>query len=117
MRIKIVKIDGSAVGYREAILRYLVLFALSTASSAALVLAFFRMPEADYVAYSDSTNKASFLLTYAPSWYQSLQIVILFWTCAELIALLRNNKRRTLHDFMAGTVVIEKPKTPERSER
>src|SRR5580698_5657500 len=38
MRIKIVKIDGGAVGYREAILRYLVLFTLSTASSAALVL-------------------------------------------------------------------------------
>ena len=116
MRIRIVKIDGGAVSYREAILRYSVLFAISTASSAALVLAFFRIPEVDYVAYSDSTNKAGFLQTYAPSWYQSLQIVILVWVCAELIALLSNDKRRTLHDFMAGTVVIEKPKTLARSK-
>jgi uncharacterized RDD family membrane protein YckC len=112
LRIKIVKIDGRAIGYQEAIIRYLVPFAISTASSGALVLAFFRMPEDDYSAYSDSANKAAFLLTYAPSWYPSLQMLILVWAGAELMALLCNDKRRTLHDFMAGTVVIETPKTP-----
>jgi len=117
MRIKIVKIDGGAVGYREAILRYLVLFTLSTASSAALVLAFFHMPEDAYAAYSDSANKATFLLTYAPGWYPSLQMITLIWAAAELVVLLRNDQRRTVHDFMAGTVVIETPKPLARSKR
>jgi uncharacterized RDD family membrane protein YckC len=32
------------------------------------------------------------------------------WIYSEFIVLLTNEKRRALHDFMAGTIVIENPR-------
>lgn len=52
-----------------------------------------------------AANKAFWILTALPS----------LWFVAEVLTMLTNEKRRALHDFIAGTVVI-KPACSSRWE-
>ena len=53
----------------------------------------------------------------APSWFKPVQIFQQIWIWSEFIVLLTNRKRRAIHDFIAGTVVVrEGPNNNGRSE-
>jgi len=41
-------------------------------------------------------------------WNQAINMLIPIWIGSELLVMLTNKKRRALHDFIAGTVVIKK---------
>jgi uncharacterized RDD family membrane protein YckC len=105
MKIRIAKVDGSPVGYKEASIRYSVLFIISVLSSAGLLISALNMPAAEYAALTRKT-RIQHLRELAPAWYQPVQIVGGIWVSSEFVVLLTNRKRRALHDFMAGTVVI-----------
>jgi len=103
--IRILKLDGEPVGYREAFLRYLPDFILGTLMSIAFIIPIFHMTDAEYhsLAFMERTKR---MIELAPSWYKPLQWVQNAWVWGELIVLLTNRKRRALHDFIAGTVVV-----------
>ena len=107
MGIKICKLDGSAIGYREAVLRYLPDFILGFLMSIALIISVFHMTDAEY--HSLTYMKRSMrMIELAPSWYKPLQWIQNIWIWSEFLVLLTNRKRRAIHDFIAGTVVIHK---------
>jgi uncharacterized RDD family membrane protein YckC len=103
--IRIRKLDGEPVGYREAFLRFLPDFILATLGSIAFIIAVFHMTDAEYhsLAIMERTKR---MLELAPSWYSPLHWIQTAWIWGELIVLLTNRKRRALHDFIAGTVVV-----------
>jgi uncharacterized RDD family membrane protein YckC len=103
--IRIRKIDGEPVGYREAILRYSVDFIFYVVLSIGFMIALFQINDTEYHALSrhDQIIKTNTLL---PFWFKYVQIAQGIWLWGELIVLLTNKKRRALHDFIAGTVVI-----------
>lgn len=103
--IRIRKVNGDPVGYREALLRYLPEFILGMLMSVALCLSTLNMTDAEYHALS-FIQRAERLIDLAPPWYKPAQIVHNIWIWGELIVLLTNRKRRALHDFIAGTVVV-----------
>jgi len=105
--VRICKVTGEPVGYREAILRYLPEFILGVLMSIAMLISVFHMSDTEYRALS-FMERAKRMVALAPSWYKPLQIVQNIWVWGELIALLTNRKRRALHDFIAGTVVIRR---------
>jgi uncharacterized RDD family membrane protein YckC len=105
MKMRIAKLDGSPVGYREASIRYSVLFVISLVSSAALVISALNMPDSEYAALTHKT-RVRHLRDLAPAWYQKVEIAGGIWVYSEFAVLLTNRKRRAIHDFMAGTVVI-----------
>ena len=51
-------------------------------------------------------EKTQLLKAYTPSWHGIVDGLSFAWGASELIVLLLNRKRRALHDFIAGTVVI-----------
>jgi uncharacterized RDD family membrane protein YckC len=108
--LRIAKLDGSPVGYRHAWIRYSVLFLITTMSSAALLVSLFNMSDDEYAAFAAARTSIRSLEAGAPAWYQPLQILGSIWVYSEFIVLLTNKKRRALHDFMAGTVVIRNPR-------
>jgi hypothetical protein len=63
------------------------------------------MSDTEYHALS-FMERAKRMAELTPSWYKPLQIIQNVWVWGELIVLLTNRKRRALHDFIAGTVVI-----------
>lgn len=105
LKIKITKTDGTAVGYREALLRYSVTCVLYAISSAGLVMATLQLSDAAYFQLSFK-ERGVHLAELAPSWYGGVVIVEQVWVWSEFIIMLTNKERRALHDFLAGTVVV-----------
>lgn len=109
MGTRIVMEDGSAVTTRAALVRHSVLFALSFLTSAALAYAAAIAPDEPY--HSLTFVQKSMLLTeLAPSWYGAVNVLLQVWVWSEFIAILCNKKKKALHDYMAGTVVVRRPR-------
>jgi uncharacterized RDD family membrane protein YckC len=77
--IRIARLDGSPVGYREAILRYSVLFALTALMSIPVLLATWRMSDADYYSLGFLARNAK-IVAGAPSWYGLINTLLNIWT-------------------------------------
>ena len=105
LKIKIAKIDGRDVGYKEAMLRYVVLFIITIAMSIAMIMVTLEMTDAEYFSMGWQ-KRALYMAERAPSWYSLVNIAMNVWIWSEFITMLMNKKRRAIHDFIAGTVVI-----------
>jgi uncharacterized RDD family membrane protein YckC len=101
--LKICKPDGSNIGYREATLRFLPELLTSLPLSIGVVVTTLNMTDFDYSSLSGFDRLVHMPI---PFWYQSLSIFGLVWFLSELLVMMNNKKRRALHDFIAGTVVI-----------
>jgi len=103
--VRIRKLTGEPVGYREAILRYLPEFLFGLLISIAWLYVEFHISESEFYSLS-SSERAQRIAKLAPSWSRPLKTIENIWIWAELLVLLTNRKRRALHDFIAGTVVV-----------
>jgi uncharacterized RDD family membrane protein YckC len=103
--IRIRKLDGEPVNYREALLRYSPDLVFALLLSVAVIPPLFHITDAEYHSLS-LRERAKHETDFAPSWYKPLRWTATAWNLSELIVLLTNRKRRALHDFIAGTVVI-----------
>jgi uncharacterized RDD family membrane protein YckC len=106
--IRIRKRDGEPVGYREALLRYFPEFVFGLLMSVALIPPLLHMTDAEYQSLS-LRERAKREFELAPPWYKPLRWTQTSWDWGELFVLLTNRKRRALHDFIAGTVVVHAP--------
>lgn len=111
-------VDGAAVTTRAALLRYSVFFVLSVLSSIAIAIATWHMTDQEYfsLGYIERYRK---LVALAPHWYVAIQVMMHTWSGGEFITMLFNKKRRAVHDFIAGTVVVtsRKSSNPPDSSR
>jgi uncharacterized RDD family membrane protein YckC len=105
--IKIVTVTGAPVGWREALLRDSVGIGFGLVSTAATLVAFLQIPESSWS--HDWMRQAQLLRDAKPPWGRAAGTAAPVWFWSELVVLLFNKKRRALHDFMAGTVVIRRP--------
>jgi uncharacterized RDD family membrane protein YckC len=108
MGLRICCVDGSPAGYREAFLRYLPDLILSVLVSIALIYASFAISDAEYHSFG-FLERTQRLTQLTPLWFHPLQIIQQVWVWGEFVVLLTNRKRRAIHDFLAGTVVILRP--------
>jgi len=103
--IKVVKVNGDRVSWNEAILRHSFDIVFAVAGGVAVCIAISKMPSAEYVALTWKARTHRMYELY-PDWYSWVTILSNIWIWSELVVLLLNKKRRALHDFIAGTVVI-----------
>jgi uncharacterized RDD family membrane protein YckC len=114
MGLRITRLDFSPISYREAILRDAPDFILGAIASFAIIIASLKMTDAEYLSLS-TTVQFKTLQDHTPPWYKVIGVIQNIWIWGEFIVLLTNRKRRALHDFIAGTVVIKKPRTKVHS--
>ncbi|SHG49179.1 RDD family protein [Massilia sp. CF038] len=103
--MRIVMLDGSAVTWKASVLRFSVYLMLELAISASDILTAFAMPDDSYLAL-DHTARIEALETYAPWWSDYPSYAVMLWMLACAITLLANQRRRTLYDYQAGTIVV-----------
>lgn len=103
--MRIAMVDGSSVTLKGAILRHIVLIVLSTIQSIGEAIASLKITDAQYLS-TELLKKPEVLATYAPAWYHIVSLLITLWVWSEFITMLFNKKRRAIHDYMAGTVVV-----------
>jgi uncharacterized RDD family membrane protein YckC len=105
--IKIISSNGKKVEWKHAILRHLVLFAITLISIFMMIRAV-GIADESYYASLTWMQKSQYLMSLSPillliyTWSSNI------WIYGELIVLLTNKRKRAVHDFIAGTVIIKK---------
>ncbi len=110
MHIKVLQSDGSKVTYGIATVRSIVNVGISLLFAIAVAIALGRcdpehwpsLAKRDQIVAVHSAFPSGFFVLKATTW---------LWCLAEVISLLVTRTRRAIHDFMAGTIVVEE-KTP-----
>jgi uncharacterized RDD family membrane protein YckC len=105
LKSRIAMVDGSPVTTQASIIRYSVSFILTAATELAILIATLSMSDADYFSMG-YMKRAAQIVSLAPSWYSTTTMLLSVWIWSEFITMLFNKKRRAVHDFMAGTIVI-----------
>jgi uncharacterized RDD family membrane protein YckC len=105
MGLTILKMDGSAITYRESFLKYLPLLCFG-------LLDFFiqswsiAMADATVFDSLDLVSQLEYLESFnpIPSWI--LEVLIIGYYVSSIIMILLNPKKRSMSDYLAGTVVV-----------
>lgn len=105
--LKIIKMDGSDIDWKEAFLRYSVSIAISVISA---LITVYTLIQADAETYDsmDWMEQAQYLQSFASGWQLFFGWVSGLWILAEIITYFANDRSRPVHDMIAGTVVIKK---------
>ena len=104
--LRVARPDGSSLTLKAAVLRYAVGWALTFWSSVLSVGAALSMSNEAYKALG-YLERSDALDALAPMSEVAMWLTVA-WAVACMITMLTNRKRRTLHDFLAGTVVVQK---------
>lgn len=110
LRIEIRTPDGSMIGYRNAFARVVVGWALGVMIVIGEIAASLQLSDATYFSLTASERNARFVDS-APHWFMAALALTIAWSLSDAIVMLSNRKRRALHDFIAGTVVVHKAAT------
>jgi uncharacterized RDD family membrane protein YckC len=107
LKLKVVSLDGEPAGFRRAFYRHSVDLALSVIACALTLSALMSVVEHEFnvLAFAERIDLLS-QRTGAAS--DVLNWIYLAWALSELAVLLMNEKRRALHDYIAGTVVVHR---------
>jgi uncharacterized RDD family membrane protein YckC len=106
--IRVVSMDGEAIGWRQALLRHAVDIAAGAVMAAAGVTALLAISPEVYEA-AGWTERARLTREAQPVWAHWARMASYGWVLSELVVLLLNEKKRALHDYLAGTVVVILP--------
>jgi uncharacterized RDD family membrane protein YckC len=104
--LRIANLDGSRVTLKAVAMRYFPLWAVNLAIAAMTVMAGLGMTDEAYKAL-EYLERSDAMEAQMPL-IEPLTWLMMIWLAASAATLLANAKRRTLHDFIAGTVVVRK---------
>lgn len=104
--VRVVRLDGTSIGFRQAIYRHGVDLILGMLATISAIMALINITDAQYYGASGFIQRSGLIEAAKPSWGGGIDFLENIWVWSELIVLLFNKKRRAIHDFIAGTVVI-----------
>lgn len=105
MRIRVIRIDGERIGWREAALRSSVDLGFSLVMIAAAVMTVYHAPPSVFPFGTVVTQGE--VVTHSSSWGQPIAYTSYAWTLIDALTFFSNAQGRTLHDMIAGTVVVK----------
>jgi uncharacterized RDD family membrane protein YckC len=107
--IRVVTVSGAPILWREAALRFSVDIVLGFLQTSSSMVGLLRLPDPEYssLSWSDRFQRLDQLSPYSGPllWLSNV------WVWSEIVVLLFNKRRRALHDFIAGTVVVHVTKS------
>ena len=115
MGTRVAGIDGSHITWRQAFLRIAVDIAIGIIGWFAIIPAYLQVPLEGYTAL-ELRERYEIVRGFWPAWYPRFMKVQQGWIWSAFALLLLNRKRRTWHDFIAGTVVLQKQPTRRQAK-
>ncbi len=111
--IQLRQLNLDEVGWSESLKRNSIdyLFAVGTISSTAILLLTIPSENVLNLSIEEFAEFSSNRTTILDS---TIVVLSFIWTVSEVIVLLFNKKKRAIHDFLAGTVVVVKQSLPKR---
>lgn len=110
MGIKIVRLDGSPIGFAQANVRYSPYLILGIIAVMGNIEAFNNIPVPSIFFEHGLHERTRLLQQYQPTWVLLSTRVGLFFLLADSIALVISKKKLSVHDLIAGTMVIKTDK-------
>jgi len=104
--IKIINNNGSSAGYVEATKRYFVDILLAIFSGAVMIYSLSIIPEDTFLSLS-IIERSKELKALNPTLNSVHVLLANIWVWSEFIVLLTNSRKRAIHDYIGGTVVIK----------
>ncbi len=105
--IRIAKPNGMRIGWSEAWKRSSVDIVFAFLILVFQVWALFHV-DPQHFSSLGWMKRTKLLQSHMPSWFNSVNILWQVWSWSEIVVLLFNKRKRAIHDFIAGTVVIKK---------
>ena len=106
-KIKVTNPDGSSIDLRQAVLRSSVDIGFAVLTVAAQIIAISHVNPEEYLS-AVWMARIEYIVPLYPSWYDLVAIGTNIWVWGEFFVLLLNKRKRAIHDFIAGTVVINR---------
>jgi uncharacterized RDD family membrane protein YckC len=105
IRMRITMTDGSPITLKAAVIRYMPMLLLAIVSSIATIITSLNLDGSGFesLGYLEKMQAVS---QHAPSWNIVFTWVMWSWWIIGAITLAANARKRAVHDFMAGTVVL-----------
>lgn len=102
--IRVVRETGERISWREAFLRSVMDIVLGVALSTAMTLVLYQLSRAQPgLGWLDRMRQ---YVEHGPTWSRYLGHASTAWFWTEVVFFFSNSKRRAVHDFIAGTVVV-----------
>jgi uncharacterized RDD family membrane protein YckC len=105
--IRIIKPDGTAIGWSEAFLRSSVEIVFGIVMLCIEVWAMAQVNGEQYSSISFAMQR-QLLQSYYPVWFPLITGLYNIWVLSQPVVLLLNKRKKATHDFIARTVVIYK---------
>ncbi len=105
-KVKVVSLNGEPASPKQAMMRNSVDLILAVAMGVIQTVALIRFPDELWHTLSWMQRQQK-IQEMAPMGLNVFLIIQNIWAYSELLVLLFNKKKRALHDFIAGTVVIQ----------
>jgi uncharacterized RDD family membrane protein YckC len=107
LKIKVTNPDGSAINLKQALLRSSVDIGFAVLVVTAQIIAISHANPEEYLS-AGWMERLEYIVPLYPSWYDLVTIASNVWVSGEFFVLLLNKRKRAIHDFIAGTVVINR---------
>jgi len=105
MRIRVVRVTGEPLRWREAWLRSAFNVCFMVVTTFGMVTALFAVADSRYYGVGWRARSEN-LEAQQPAWAAWAARLGMIWFYSEFVTMLFNKRRRALHDFIAGTVVV-----------
>jgi len=104
--MKIIKLNGESIDWKEAVLRHSVLLLLTLFS---VVMMTSCLISADETTFNSLgwLKRSQYLMSLSPMFFLVYTWVSNVWVYSEFIVLLTNKRKRAIHDYIAGTVIVK----------
>lgn len=104
--MKIIKLNGELIDWKEAILRHSVLLVLTLLSVIMMTSCLLNADESVFISLG-WLKRSQYLMSLSPMFFLIYTWVSNIWIYSEFIVLLTNKRKRAIHDYIAGTVIVK----------
>jgi uncharacterized RDD family membrane protein YckC len=98
--------DGRKAGWGAAFLRFLPLLLLGVVGFLAMLVLAARVTQPDLDGFYTFWSRVAFVNGAMPIWAKASNAFFSLYALADIITFFANDRRRAVHDFIAGTVVV-----------
>ena len=108
--VRVTRRDGSPIGWGQSVLRSSVELAVMVPLLVADAMALLSVEVQAFFAADDFFTRSYLLAQHYPTWHASVMLSMHVWMAAQVLFLVGRRRRRSLHDLIAGTVVVRRPR-------
>jgi uncharacterized RDD family membrane protein YckC len=106
LRLRIIKLNGFRIGWREIILRYSVLFFLHLASIILIYTSVLKSNNNEYITYNWMA-RSTYITSLNAKVFNIFHWIQMAWVWNEFVVIFFDKRRRAIYDYLGGTVLVK----------